>query len=370
MKKPETGHSFFSDAAFRKSKLSANFLTDSSALSKAAHASKTKMKSILKIAEKKPPQDTPRKQNTGKRVPKKVHFVLPKASNAKRSLRSLDPNMAFVRQWLNIMILPLSYEMWAFPYRLALGVPSTSSALCYADASCDGLFFLDMIVSLATALPATPGKDEVTSFQGIAAHYFSRTFPSQILPCCAYWIITPICARSIDGLCAGASAGSFECVIGSVSWGVWLWWGAALLRLVPRFLRLRAHFKAMESNLVTFAASIARHRWSLNQCASQCDLYQPTLLIARVFPLSEPSDLHITHFTHMLTRAFARAHACSPTAYAFARKSPPAHGRGAACAGARIPSGAGRRTARPARRRRASSPRVRAPVTQTKRGGW
>ena len=210
--------------------------------------------SILVIADRRPSLAAQQSKNFKKPRLKKVHFLLPKASSSKRKVRSLDSNSTFVQQWLNIMIFPLSYEMWAFPYRLALGVPSTTSALCYADASFDCFFLVDMFISLITALPPIPGREEVVSFPGIAAHYFSRVFPYQILPCCVYWILTPICASNFEGLCAGpqvaAGESSFECLIGSFSWGLWLWWGASVLRVVPRLLRLLALFKHMESNLV------------------------------------------------------------------------------------------------------------------------
>jgi len=57
------------------------------------------------------------------------------------------------------------------------------------DAICDGFFFVDMLISLITALPATPKREEVTTFRGIAGHYFTKVFPYQILPCCVYWCV-------------------------------------------------------------------------------------------------------------------------------------------------------------------------------------
>ena len=211
---------------------------------------KAKSRSILLTAERKSSGTT---QKQGKLRLKKVHFLLPKTSSTKRTVQSLDPNATFVQHWLNITILPLSYEMWAFPYRLALGIPSTSSALCYADAIGDCFFLVDMFISLITALPATPGQEEVISFPGIAAHYFSKVFPYQILPCCVYWCLTPICAHNFESLCSeNEDESSFECWIGSISWGLWVWWGASVLRFVPRLLRLLALFKNMESNLVCY----------------------------------------------------------------------------------------------------------------------
>ena len=219
-----------------------------------SESAKDQIRSILAVSDKGLSPEAHQNKNVKNPRLKKVHFHLPKTSSSNRKLSSLDSNSSIVHQWLSLMIFPLSYEMWAFPYRLALGVPSTTSALCYADASFDCFFLVDMFISLITALPPIPGREEVVSFPGIASHYFSQVFPYQILPCCVYWILTPICASNFEGLCAGpqvaAGESSFECLIGSFSWGLWLWWGASVLRVVPRLLRLLALFKHMESNLV------------------------------------------------------------------------------------------------------------------------
>ena len=220
-------------------------------------ALKAKARTILKIGEKAVVEIASNENSLERRRKlklKKVHFLLPKEST-RRSMQSLDPSMTIVQYWLNIMILPLSYEMWAFPYRLALGTPSTNSSLFYTDASCDIIFIIDMLVSFITALPAVPGREEVTSFRGIAANYFTKKFPYTILPCCVYWCLLPTCARDFERACAGLRANSdetaFQCMlVDNEGWSLWLWWGTTLLRVVPRFDRLRAHFKDMESNLV------------------------------------------------------------------------------------------------------------------------
>ena len=242
-----------------------------------------RVRSILVINERRPSLEAPKKQRFAKPRLKKVHFLLPKASSTKRGFDSLDPNATYIQNWLNLMILPLSYEMWAFSYRLALGVPSTRSVLCYADVICDSFFLLDMFITLITALPASSGQEEVTAFPGIASHYFSKIFPYQILPCCVYWILTPICAQNFESLCSvdtiDGSTSSFECLIESISWGLLLWWAASLLRFVPRLHRLLALFKNMESNLVPHA-----HIRSNTQAAftrSVNDAHRPSLVLSQ-----------------------------------------------------------------------------------------
>ena len=195
---------------------------------------------------------------------KKVHFQLPKGSQRRTSVRSLNPNMQLVQRWLKFMVLPLSYEVWAFPYRLALGYPTMDPRDPYttllADALCDAAFAVDMAVSLVTAV-ALPGRDEhVTSFAEISRHYFRTAFPTQVLPSVLFWIATSICASAFAAVCpeevgaagatAGAGADRFRCVVASQHWSLWVWWASTVPRMVPRFLRLRSYFKAMERNLV------------------------------------------------------------------------------------------------------------------------
>ena len=196
---------------------------------------------------------------------KKVHFQLPKGLNKRMSVRSLDPNMLFVQRWLKFMVLPLSYEMWAFPYRLALCfptiTPNDTNSTMYADAVCDAIFVLDMLVSLTTAI-AVPGREEqVTSFAQISRHYFTCIFPFQMLPSVLFWILTSLCAGRVSPVCPPTEDSELQwmCVVGSQDWSLWLWWASTVPRVVPRFLRLRSYFKSMERNLV-LRFLVARHR--------------------------------------------------------------------------------------------------------------
>ena len=235
-------------------------------------------KSILIYPEEK--AERAEKLSKTKRL-RKVHFHLPKASSQRVIAQALDPKSPTIRRWQSVMLLPLAYELWAFPYRLALGAPSTRSKVFAADLACDTLFLVDIFVALCTAVPADRvGDAAITSFRAIARRYFATAFPIQFLPCTLYWIATPICAHYLALLCpdfsearrgggvpggqnpwdseyagggaaGGAAASVWECVVGnSRAWPVWVWWLSTLPRVLPRALRLAAYFKAMESDLV------------------------------------------------------------------------------------------------------------------------
>jgi hypothetical protein len=208
---------------------------------------------------------------------RKVHFNLPKANISGRNIaQALDPRSPTIRRWQSIMLFPLSYELWAFPYRLALGSPSMQSKICASDLTCDAFFLIDILVALCTAIPSKqPGDAPITSFPGIARHYFTRTFPAHFLPCTLYWVATPICAYYLAQLCpdpaparrsgrtpwdaahdsnpaaSGGPGASWRCVVeNSGRWPVLVWWLSTIPRIVPRALRLKSYFKAMESDLV------------------------------------------------------------------------------------------------------------------------
>ena len=209
---------------------------------------------------------------------RKVHFNLPKIRGSKRMIAQvLDHKSPVIRRWQSIMLAPLSYELWAFPFRLALGSPSLTSNICFADMVCDAFFIADLPFALCTAVPDSGGGDASTTFQGIAWRYFTRTFPTQFLPCMLYWIATPVCAQGLAQLCPAADrrsvgggmnpwdsssaaepptplpplAAHWQCVVlSSRTWPVWVWWLSTVPRIVPRALRLKRYFKAMESDLV------------------------------------------------------------------------------------------------------------------------
>ncbi len=219
---------------------------------------------------------------------KKVHFLLPKVSAAKESSfwKPYDPKIPLIRRWLIVMLLPLSYEIWAFPYRLALGFPSIKSKICLADLLCDCFFVADIYFALCTLIPRRLGhKDSITTFSGICLHYLAKTFPLELLPSVAYWIMTVLCVSHLHGICpddhdpgpdeldfaeanpdatrravvrpiaAGNGTGAkylyWQCVVQHQGWPIWVWWVFTVPRFVPRLNRLMAYFKSMESDLVS-----------------------------------------------------------------------------------------------------------------------
>ena len=208
---------------------------------------------------------------------RKVHFKPLKDKQTFTLLRIYEESEPFVQQWKMFMVIPMSYELWAFPFRLALCSPSVTSGIWCTDLACDSLFWLDAVVALRTIVPASSAESEpISSFSRIALHYLMHRFPHEIMPTLLYLAASPICAAYLPPSCRSAG-GSFpvnatnpppKAELGEVRsiydvdepdnsmdsgcfnlWVFWVWWRSTLFRLVPRAARLMSYFREMKVNL-------------------------------------------------------------------------------------------------------------------------
>ena len=79
-------------------------------------------------------------------VMKRVHFRIPKAKK-QRSFAPVDGSAREIQMWLIAVLVPLAWEIWAFPFRLAICDIEHGKALFvyHVDIACDVMFVLDMI---------------------------------------------------------------------------------------------------------------------------------------------------------------------------------------------------------------------------------
>ena len=200
---------------------------------------------------------------TQRKLLKKVFFNVPKKAKPWWQNEPIEPYSPFVQRWRMFMLLPLGYEAWAFPYRLALGVPSMSNnmQLTPADFTFDLFFLADMLVILSTKIPKGPGRDEpATTFLAISRIYFRDTFPFQILPAFPFWLTTFILTNHLQDpaqcgrvLSDGTVTVAWSCALGTLDWQVFLWWISSFIRALPRLVRMVTDFKTLENNLVPTA---------------------------------------------------------------------------------------------------------------------
>ena len=152
------------------------------------------------------------------------------------------PGSRFHSAWQTTMLIPLTWEMWAFAFRCALCVPiaarTTWNWVDGIDLLADFCFILDGVVQCSTMQPdpdekhgpsgagtatRTDKEDQQTSRSSSIMRYFMHTFPLELLPSVFYWVV-------------------------SIS-GISLFWVSMFLRAVPRSLRLSTYFRDMAMNL-------------------------------------------------------------------------------------------------------------------------
>ena len=144
--------------------------------------------------------------------------------------------------WGIAMLLPLSYEIWAFAFRLALCSPisirNTWNVVDVMDLLIDVLFLIDGAIQLNTT-PAkqSPGVSGRTA-TGIAQEetralrsqtawkYFSRVFPFELLPSVLFWLVSAWKSCPIT-----------------------VWWLCMLVRALPRSQRLMVYFQEIAMDL-------------------------------------------------------------------------------------------------------------------------
>ena len=186
----------------------------------------------------------------------KVFFRLPNNGRPWWKFEPFDSRDRFVQRWNLFMLLPLAVEVWIFPYRLALGVPSISSEmqLVLVEFAVDVLSLIDMWISLCTIVPIGPGRDRpLETFQEISKNYFRTTFLWQIVPIFPYWVALFFATNQVQSNCqvpSDLSKISWTCVMDDPSDQMHMWWATSAGRVIPRLWRLIRDFKMMESNLV------------------------------------------------------------------------------------------------------------------------
>ena len=156
--------------------------------------------------------------------------------------RIWSPDSSFHATWMTVMLIPMTWETWAFAFRFALCLPAAlrqQEQLDWVDAAdifCDVLFICDGIMQCVTSQPEdcheVPRRQSVPQTEKMrsqnAARYFRRVFPLELLPSTFFW------------------AASLQCDAGQY---IWLWWLSMLLRAAPRSSRLYSYFSKIAMNL-------------------------------------------------------------------------------------------------------------------------
>ena len=220
------------------------------------------LKTILITAEKRIERSKRRRKH------RKVYFQDTEQNGGISLFRVRHWNDPTIQLWYKTMVFPLTYELWSFPFRLALCFPSTCSILWYTDLTCDSFFWFDIVVCLHTSIPPVSEHEEpIVTFGSISKRFLIQKLPLELVPSFAYLIATPICASLMPAACLqiAASDTEGEALLGTClsGWPVWVWWASTLGRIIPRMNRLSQYFKAMETNLDMSISTLQVFKYSM-----------------------------------------------------------------------------------------------------------
>jgi len=107
-----------------------------------------------------------------KPVPR-VHFKIARSPDG-LYLQPLELGSVYIKRWLLLMVLPITWEIWSFPFRLAFGDIEAGDNMWVltVDGIADFMFICDIIVSFVTIIPAStfPNQPDVANtFESIKA---------------------------------------------------------------------------------------------------------------------------------------------------------------------------------------------------------
>eukprot|EP00873_Tetraselmis_striata_P000688 jgi/Tetstr1/420952/TSEL_012012.t1 len=162
--------------------------------------------------------------------PRLVKFVVPKKDTVKRvtisycgiKIPGVRPGSVFHTRWSHVMVLPMTYEAWAIPFRWAVTSPDILWQTLL-DAAIDCWFLLDMGVQLCTGVPVS-ALETAFDKKTIVSTFVRRKLFLYYMPAAMLYVMN----------FSGAP--------------IWAWWVASGLRL-PRMYALWNYFELMGMKL-------------------------------------------------------------------------------------------------------------------------
>ncbi|KAK3236354.1 hypothetical protein CYMTET_53502 [Cymbomonas tetramitiformis] len=106
-----------------------------------------------------------------------------------------NPQSSFIEWWKLFLVIPLSYELWGIPFRVAM--PSTAdkvNPLLISDLLADACFVLNTVIQMNTKViladpTLTDDISEVASRRDLFFHILHNDVLKHLLPCSGMHII-------------------------------------------------------------------------------------------------------------------------------------------------------------------------------------
>jgi len=166
---------------------------------------------------------------------RRVHFKIARHLDGP-ALHPVEPCSAYIRMWQQLLVLPIIWEIWSFPFRLAFGNIETGIHLWVlkVDGIADFMFLCDIVVGFMTIIPAStfPNQPDIAnSFPAIISYRVRHEL---------FWQLSPILIYQVIVL--KIASGGW---IGLPGQSSWLWWASGIPRVVQRLRRFGFYFESI-----------------------------------------------------------------------------------------------------------------------------
>ena len=172
---------------------------------------------------------------------RRVHFKIARNRDTS-AFQPLEPGSVLVKRWLQLMVVPVTWEIWSFPFRLAFGDIQTGLNILVlkVDIAADVIFLCDIVVGLMTVIPAStfPHQPDIaSSFSAIRFHRVRHELFWHLMPIFAYQLTSLILVSG--GLLGQANQSDLH------TQSLWLWWASGIPRLTQRLRRFSFYFESI-----------------------------------------------------------------------------------------------------------------------------
>ena len=166
---------------------------------------------------------------------RRVHFKI--ARNLEGPiLHPVEPGSEYLKMWQKLILLPIIWEIWSFPFRLAFGNIETDVNMwgLIGDGIADCMFVVDILVGFMTIIPAStfPNQPDIANtFQTIMCLRVRHEL---------FWLSSPIFIYQLTSL--KIMNGGW---LGPPGQASWLWWSSGIPRVVQRLRRFVFYFESI-----------------------------------------------------------------------------------------------------------------------------
>jgi len=189
---------------------------------------------------------------------RRVHFKIARNLDGP-TLHPVEPGSVYIKMWQQLMLLPIIWEIWSFPFRLAFGNIETDVNMwgLPVDGVADCMFLCDIAVGFMTIIPAStfPNQPEIANtFRDIISLRVRHEL---------FWLLSPILIYQLIVL-----------KIASVGWlgppgqASWLWWSSGIPRVVQRLRRFVFYFESILVDPTIKVQQLQAFRLALIICLS------------------------------------------------------------------------------------------------------